>query len=103
MDEDRHKLLKTWAQSFLIGVPKVAFGFRDDQGILREIKTYETSAIPREVRGVAGMWDPSVCLAFAAELLRWLRTVLKEEVKMYNVYFGAPFQGIAVELSGDGT
>ena len=36
------KLLKIWAQSFLLGVPKIVVGFRDPQGILRRLEELET-------------------------------------------------------------
>jgi RAT1-interacting protein len=30
---ERYKLLKFWAQSFIIGIPEVVVGFRDHAGI----------------------------------------------------------------------
>jgi len=70
---NRHKLLKFWAQSFLAGVPKVVVGFRDDNGFVRSLETFDTLFMPRLVRGKPGMWDPIVCLRFLDEFLSWLR------------------------------
>ena len=52
----RHKLLKFWPQSFLAKVPTIVVGFRDDNGFLRGVQSYETLALPRLVRGKPGMW-----------------------------------------------
>jgi RAT1-interacting protein len=42
-------MIKYWAQSFLANVPKVVVGFRDDEGIIKDITTYNTLKIPKEV------------------------------------------------------
>ncbi len=46
----RHKLMKWWAQSFLVGIPRIICGFRDDEGIVRSMQTFRTSEIPRETQ-----------------------------------------------------
>jgi len=51
---DRFKLLKWWAQSFLIGISKVVCGFRDDAGIVRHIREFQTSEMAKQCQ---------VCLA----------------------------------------
>lgn len=64
------KLLKFWAQSFLLGVPKIIVGFRDQQGILRRLEELETSSIPVKVKKHGkGVWDGNICINFAAEFL----------------------------------
>lgn len=40
------KLFKTWAQSFLLGVRKVVYGFRDDHLILKTVEVFDTEEIP---------------------------------------------------------
>lgn len=48
MDSIFHKkMLKFWAQSWLLGVPTIEVGFRDDAGILRAQREFEVSKIPR--------------------------------------------------------
>ena len=44
----RHKLMKWWAQSFLVGIPKIVCGFRDNEGIVQHIQHFKTVDIPRE-------------------------------------------------------
>ncbi|CAO0796606.1 unnamed protein product [Mucor circinelloides] len=53
---DRYKLLKFWAQSFLVGVPRVICGFRDDQGIVLDVVQFKTLEIPRQVREKRNTW-----------------------------------------------
>ncbi|PWY83045.1 RAI1-domain-containing protein [Aspergillus heteromorphus CBS 117.55] len=74
------KLLKFWAQSFLLGVPKIIVGFRDQQGIVRHLEELETAAIPGKVKKVGrGTWDGNICINFAAEFLEWLKSTIQEE------------------------
>lgn len=40
------KLFKTWAQSFLIGIRKIIYGFRDENLILRSVEVFKTDEIP---------------------------------------------------------
>ncbi|KAF1362240.1 RAI1-domain-containing protein [Lizonia empirigonia] len=40
------KLLKFWAQSFLLGVPKIVVGFRSKSGILRGVQMFNTHELP---------------------------------------------------------
>ena len=44
----RYKLMKWWAQSFLVGVPKIVCGFRDDDGIVKNLQSFRTSMIPHD-------------------------------------------------------
>ncbi|CAE6414296.1 unnamed protein product [Rhizoctonia solani] len=80
-DEERfeRKLLKFWAQSFLLGIPEVVVGFRTHQGRVSTLQTFETLALPRMVRGKPGAWDPKPCLVFAEKLLRFIRSTLTRD------------------------
>ncbi|PYH28690.1 DXO/RAI1 family decapping nuclease [Aspergillus neoniger CBS 115656] len=74
------KLLKFWAQSFLLGVPKIIVGFRDQQGIVHRLEELETAAIPGKVKKLGrGTWDGNICINFAATFLEWLKTTIQEE------------------------
>ncbi|KAI9291298.1 RAI1-domain-containing protein [Neoconidiobolus thromboides FSU 785] len=70
---ERYKLLKFWAQSYLAGIPKIVIGFRDDNGMLKQIKTLNTLEIPNMVKGKRSEWDPNVCLCFANGFFNWLK------------------------------
>lgn len=64
------KLLKFWAQSFLLGVPKIIVGFRDQDGIVRRLDDLETASIPSKVKKSGrGTWDGNICINFAASFL----------------------------------
>jgi RAT1-interacting protein len=72
------KLLKFWAQSFLLGVPKIIVGFRSKAGILRGCQTFNTHELPGMVRRGTHCWDGNVCINFATAFLAWLKEVVKE-------------------------
>lgn len=40
------KFFRTWAQCFLMGVGKIAYGFRDKNFMLRSVETYTTDEVP---------------------------------------------------------
>ena len=46
----RFKLIKWWAQSFLIGIPEIVCGFRDDNSIVHRLESFKTLDIPKIVR-----------------------------------------------------
>ncbi|KAG8766502.1 decapping endonuclease targeting mRNA [Ceratobasidium sp. 428] len=80
----RRKLLKFWAQSFLLGIPEIVVGFRTHQGRLSTLQTFQTLGLPRMVRGKPGAWDPNVCLTFAGKLLRFVRGTLEADNREYS-------------------
>lgn len=64
------KLLKFWAQSFLLGVPRIIIGFRDQDGIVRRLDDLDTASIPSKVKKSGrGTWDGNICINFAASFL----------------------------------
>lgn len=73
-----NKLLKFWAQSFLLGVPRIVVGFRSDDvhGRLVKVQEFETTKIPKLVKESQGRpsWDSNVCIQFAADFLRWIKS-----------------------------
>jgi len=64
------KLLKFWAQSFLLGVPKIVVGYRSQQGMLERLEEMETQAIPEKVQ-LHGrrLWDGQTCINFTSSFL----------------------------------
>ncbi|MCJ1285206.1 decapping endonuclease targeting mRNA [Xylographa opegraphella] len=74
------KLLKFWAQSFLLGVPKIVVGFRSRMGILQRLEELETKSIPGMVkRSGKASWDGNICINFAAGFLDWLQQTITTE------------------------
>ncbi|KAK5941768.1 decapping endonuclease targeting mRNA [Knufia obscura] len=71
------KLLKFWAQSFLLGVPKIIVGFRDQQGWLHRLEELETQSIPDNMLKTGRRaWDGQTCINFASAFLEWLKTTI---------------------------
>lgn len=46
----RFKLIKWWAQSFLVGIPTIICGYRDDSGVVRNLEKMETLKIPQRAK-----------------------------------------------------
>lgn len=76
------KLLRSWAQSFLIGVPRVFYAFRDGPGIVRSQQEFQTAEIPKLVHnstvsgGGSPAWNGNECVAFYAAVLEWIKSVV---------------------------
>jgi RAT1-interacting protein len=76
---EQQKLLKFWAQSFLLGIPKILVGFRSERNILASLQTLETTKIPAQVRERGtNTWDGNICINFAAKFLEFLRETVTE-------------------------
>ena len=58
----RFKARKWWCQSFLVGIPKIICGFRDDDGVVGELRDYDVQQIPKNAG--PGLWKPNVCINF---------------------------------------
>eukprot|EP00899_Mesostigma_viride_P010025 jgi/Mesvir1/19023/Mv12790-RA.1 len=75
----RRKMMKIWAQSWCVGVPKVLVGFRDDNGMLQSLQVLETNKLPHMMAVSSNPWNASHALAYLDMVLSWLwRTVLRE-------------------------
>ncbi|XP_072022223.1 decapping and exoribonuclease protein-like [Amphiura filiformis] len=72
----RFKLLKWWAQSFLIGIPQVICGFRDDEGVVSHLKSFDTLRMPKYSRGE---WNGAVCFHFMEQFLTYIKSVVVED------------------------
>ncbi|RMZ86147.1 hypothetical protein DV737_g262, partial [Chaetothyriales sp. CBS 132003] len=71
------KLLKFWAQSFLLGVPKIIVGYRTQQGRLQRLEELDTQAIPETVQRRGNrLWDGQICINFASSFLEWLKATI---------------------------
>lgn len=40
------KIFKTWLQCFLVGIPRIIYGFRDENCILRTVEEFATDEVP---------------------------------------------------------
>lgn len=78
------KLLRVWAQSFLLGVPKVIVGFRTREGYLQTFEEFSTHKIPAMIKqskffNPHTSWDGNEAIAFLAACLQWLKTSIPQE------------------------
>jgi RAT1-interacting protein len=96
------KLLKFWAQSFLLGVPKIIVGFRSKAGILRGCQTFNTHELPGMVRRGTHCWDGNVCINFATAFLAWLKETITEQ-GVWSVVLRKKSGVVEVKKVGEGT
>lgn len=92
------KLLRTWAQCFLIGVPKVVYGFRDDDGYLKAVEEYNTDDLPRMVSDAAAAralpddkkWNGNECISFYGAAVEWIKAAVPQvEGQVWRVQYRA--------------
>ena len=42
----RFKLIKWWAQSYLVAIPEIVCGFRDNDGVVHRLESFDTNKLP---------------------------------------------------------
>nr|XP_047135785.1 decapping and exoribonuclease protein-like isoform X2 [Hydra vulgaris] len=101
----RYKLLKFWAQSFLAGIPKIVVGMRDDEGIVKEIKSFNTLSIPGICKEYSKKWDANVALNFLDGILNWLKkvVVIDNPNVVYMIEFAEPFSYVSLQVFKEGS
>ena len=67
------KLLKHWAQSFLLGVPTIVVGFRTQDGTLTSHRVLDTQKLPTQVKKNGNSWNGHVCINMTAAFLEFLK------------------------------
>ncbi|XP_061830372.1 decapping and exoribonuclease protein-like [Nerophis lumbriciformis] len=75
----RYKLNQWWAQSYLLGVPRIVAGFRNDDGIVESVKTFQVSDIPEIAEREVNFWKPNVCMNFCSKFLSFVKKVATED------------------------
>lgn len=74
---ERYKLLKHYVQSILLGTPSIIIGFRQNNGILAGIQSFETQDIPSLVAGKPHAWHALACFNSGQAILKFLLDTLK--------------------------
>jgi len=98
----RHKLVKWWAQSFLVGIEEIQCGWRDDNGIVSRVESISVAEIPK----MAVDWRPNVCANFLLNFLTFLKeTITSDSTKKVHRIHWSPGrgQGFSCELEEGGT
>lgn len=100
------KLMKFWAQSFLLGVPKIIVGFRDQQGWLHRLEELDTQSIPDKIlKSERRIWDGQTCINFTSAFLDCLKeTIIGEGVWRIRKREKSPvIEVFKIEDSGTGS
>ena len=80
----RHKLIKWWCQSFLVCIPVVTCGFRNDHGIVNRLTDYPTAKLPSIG---ANFWLPNVCMNFLESFLTFSKATILDEDMLYKFWW----------------
>lgn len=74
-----YKYPKWWLQSYLVGVPSLVLGVRNEAGIVEEIMSVKTSELPRISWNHGATWSPTQALAFGLDVLTWMKNVVTND------------------------
>ncbi|ANZ74845.1 BA75_00788T0 [Komagataella pastoris] len=79
------KLFRTWAQCFLLGIPRIIYGFRDDNCILRTVEEFSTNDVPLMVKNNPLNEQPKKencymsSINFYGAVVEWLNESVKDD------------------------
>lgn len=97
-----NKLLKTWAQCFLVGIPRIIYAFRDSTLKVRSIEEFKTEEIPLLIKNnplnvQKHQQNPNLkvvnksmqSIKFLSGVLSWLeeKIDINDETKTYRLEF----------------
>ncbi|TGZ81062.1 RAI1-domain-containing protein [Ascodesmis nigricans] len=100
------KLQRIWAQSFLLGVPRVMVGFRDNDGTLLSVEEFFTRDIPKIAkRSGRNLWDGKYSIDFTTALLQWLKAAIpsveETEGVVWRIRYREGMPGVEVERTDE--
>lgn len=104
------KLFKTWAQCFLLGIPKILYGFRDRNHILKNVEMYTTEEIPLMIknseypRGTEQRFNCVDALKCYGALLEWIKSNVdaNDELKAFKIVYDSGSRTFSLnECMGD--
>lgn len=77
------KIFKAWLQSFLVGIPKIVYGFRGENYELCAVEEFKTSELPQflknsRVTPPQHRWNGNDAIAFYAVFLAWIHDTVKD-------------------------
>ncbi|XP_041363442.1 decapping and exoribonuclease protein-like isoform X3 [Gigantopelta aegis] len=73
----RFKLIKWWAQSFLVGITKIVCGYRDDDGVVHRIEEMDVPKLPDMAKNLRDPWNPAICFNFLDQFLQFIKNIVK--------------------------
>ncbi|KAH8256586.1 hypothetical protein KR026_002513 [Drosophila bipectinata] len=68
----RFKSANWWSQSFLVGIKTIYAGLRDNNGVVQEIRRYDTREMSRD-----SPWSPAAMVVFLEKFLRQLKSLME--------------------------
>ncbi|CAH0699004.1 unnamed protein product [Spodoptera exigua] len=98
----RFKAKKWWCQSFLAGIDTILCGYRNDDGIVEELKYWKIRDL---VKMSQRFWNPNVCFNFLDTFLTYVKRCLVREIKykhgekMLNNIHTLPLMSLMFEWS----
>ncbi|KAM3966544.1 decapping and exoribonuclease protein [Aphomia sociella] len=75
----RYKTKKWWCQSFLVGIETILCGFRNDYGIVEELRTYRTKDLKKMSEQY---WDANACFNFLDDFFTYVKRCLAREIRL---------------------
>lgn len=104
------KLFKTWAQCFLLGIPRVVYGFRDQKHLLKNVEIYNTEEIPLLLknseypRGGVQRFHCVDAIKWYGAVLEWITQNVdaNDELKAYKIIYDSGSRTFSLnECMGD--
>lgn len=82
------KLFRTWLQCFLIGIPKIIYGFRDRNYQLLTIEEYNTFEIPNLVQNTSSSRVPQFTdsIKWYSAFINWLLKTIPRSKDTIGIY-----------------
>ncbi|CAB3237291.1 unnamed protein product [Arctia plantaginis] len=74
----RFKSKKWWCQSFLVGIDTIVCGYRNDDGIVEELRICDVKDLAKKAQR---FWNPNVCFNFLDTFLVYVKRCLARKVK----------------------
>ncbi|CAG0904485.1 unnamed protein product [Cyprideis torosa] len=68
--------MKWWAQSYLVGIPRIICGYRNEDGIVRGLEDFNTMTMHRLGKG---FWQPNIPMVFALRMLDFIQSCLPHD------------------------
>lgn len=72
------RLFKAWLQCFLVGLPRIIYGFRDEQNILKTVEEYLTAEIPVLLKNSNNKQLQNACI----DAIKWYGLLVEWLLKM---------------------
>jgi RAT1-interacting protein len=93
----KFKMIKWWAQCYLIGIPTVVCGYRDNDMVVRDIQTLQVQEIPKTCKG---FWKTDVCMSFLHSFLSYVKeTVIEDDPTVVYEFYWHPGRNVSCRKS----